>query len=397
MITQLLVCSLLTANGAPAESGQDLLVRANPQARPVDVSNRVVFGMRWREPLVRLGIRRTVFLSFGVPAISERHGYTIAGQGEGKLLALRTRDGKPIWEVEHDTPFETAVILLPPRGILPELAVAVARDGSVLAVDSRTGEEAWLGDVEADSRAPGVLAGNKLLLTTVANKLHALDPATGETLWFVGRPTPSALTVEGHSRPTVSGNRIYVGYSDGYLEAYTLDEGVREWSRPLSFSGAEFVDADADPVVADGRVFAASYSDGLYALAEEDGKTIWHKPLPAVISLAAFNGGGRELIIANSADGYVWGFHRESGELAYRVKLPPAPVSRMLVDRGFVVMAAGNSGLVVLDAFNGRPLQATAVVGSLSSTPVWRGKELAMISSEGYLYTFTFGDPGLVR
>src|SRR5690606_26945447 len=185
-----------------------------------------------------------------------------------------------------------------------------------------TGELEWSGDVEADVRAPGVLAGGRLLLTTVANKLHALDPATGEPLWFIGRPVPTTLTVEGHSRPPVSGNRLYVGYADGYLAAYTRDEGVRLWSRPLSFSGAEFVDADADPVVADGRVFAASYSDGLYALGEEDGKTVWHRPLPAVISLAAFERGSRRLIIANSADGYVWGISRESGEVIYRVKLP---------------------------------------------------------------------------
>jgi len=389
----LCVAASVGVDGAARES----LVGSSKDAVRIDASNSVVLGMRWDEGLVRTGFYRKVIESFGSPGISTRYGLVIVGQGEGAVLALRLRDGKEVWRYEHGVPFETSVSILPESERLPELAIATSRDGAVLALAVETGELLWTGNVGADVRAPALLVEDTLFLTTSANKIHALDIQTGKSKWTDGRPPASALTVEGHSAPAYHDGVVYAAFADGYVEAFRAADGVRLWSRPLSFVGGEFIDADADPIVIDGRLFVASYSDGVYALELDDGKTIWSKPAPSVTTLAPFDDGDRHYIIAASADGYIWGLDRATGNREYRVRLPPGPMSRLRVHEGFAAVAAGKAGLVVIDAGTGRPLQATAVTGWLGNDLAWEGDWAAALGSTGRLYTFSLGDAGLVK
>ncbi len=255
----------------------------------------------------------------------------------------------------------------------------------------------WSAKVGADVRAPIQRVGDALLITTVANKVHALNLADGTARWSEGRPAPTSLTVEGHSAATHVAGVVYAAFSDGYVEAYRFEDGARIWSRPLSFSGAEFIDADADPIVADGQLYVASYSDGIFALDLEQGQTVWHRPAPAVTSLAIYDDEVSSLVIAGSADGYLWALDRSDGELAYRTRMPPGAASRLIVRDRLAVMAAGDNGLLVFDARSGRPLQATALTGSLASDPTWDGDYVAAISDVGYLYLFSLGDPGMIK
>ena len=273
----LVVLSWPSAVAMGASAGDRQLTARNAQARAVDAANNTVFGLRWRKAVVRQGFYREVVESFGRPAVSPQYDLFIVGQGEGEVRALRVRDGREVWRYEHGSPFETTVTLLAPMRGQPEVAVATSLDGRVIALDTATGELRWTGDVKAAARSSAELIGELLLITNARNQVFALDPLSGDVKWSTGRPPPSGLTVQGHSRATHHDGRVYVSFSDGYVEAFEITDGARVWSRPLSFVGGEFIDADADPVVADGRLFVASYSDGVYALDLADGKTVWSR------------------------------------------------------------------------------------------------------------------------
>ncbi|HET6345323.1 MAG TPA: PQQ-binding-like beta-propeller repeat protein, partial [Myxococcota bacterium] len=301
-------------------------------------------------------------------------------------------DGVELWRYVHGVPFETgasiATLELPGAGPT-EVAMVGSRDGQLLALDLATGAPRWRTLIEGDMRAPPTLVGDRLVVTSSANKVTVLEAGTGKAVWSHGRPPPSGLTVEGHARATVHGDKVFATFSDGYVVAFALTHGTVLWSRPLSLRGGGFVDADADPIVDNGQLFVASYSDGVYALAPEDGQTLWNRFAPAVTSLALH--GGRVLV--GSADGYVWGLSRDDGALAFRTKLAVGPVSRLLVDRGLVALTGGINGLVVLDARTGKPLQATSFGGRAASDPVWVDDELAFLSSSGYLYAWRLVGP----
>ncbi|MBC7794027.1 MAG: PQQ-binding-like beta-propeller repeat protein, partial [Clostridia bacterium] len=283
---------------------------------------------------------------------------------------------------EHTAPFETAAAIVEtgtgasrPR----EIAILCGRDGKLLSFDPGTGALLWEVPVDGEMRSPPAAADGVLVVATSANKVLAVEPETGAFLWSRGRPAPTGLTVMGHSRAMVNDGIVYAAFSDGYAEAYVLEDGRGMWSRPLSLRGGDFVDSDADPVIADGRLFVASYSDGIYALDPRDGSTLWNRNVPAITSLGVHG----KTVLAGSADGWLWGIAPEAGELEYRTRLPVGTVSRMIVLGDAAMMTAGDGIFLVLDARNGKPLQATMLGGTLAGEPVIAGDELALIAGMG--------------
>ena len=391
-MTASLLCAILAA--LPLGGAVDLAgSRGRPQSS--DVSERVLFGLEWRAPIVRTGFERRVNASFGEPAVSERAHLVIVGSGEGDVRAFHLRAAKPAWTYAHGAAFETAVSLFDvgEGASAMELAILGSRDGKLLALESATGRLVWQTDVEGDVRAAASRAGALVVVATTQNRVVALELATGKIVWSAGRPPPTGLTIVGHARPLVDGGTVYAAFSDGYVEAYGAGDGARRWSRPISLKGGEFVDADADPVIAKGRLFVASYSDGIFALDPKDGQTIWTRPAAAVNRLALYD----DQVLAASGDGFVWGLAQADGAPLHRTQLPHGLVSRMEVRDNLVVLAGGETGLVVLRADNGQPLQATGLPTRLSGDPTWSGNRVSVLSADGYLYSFVRGHRGTVQ
>ncbi len=368
------------------------LTAGGRNARVVDASRSAVFSLVWRRPLVRTGFDRTVGISFGAPAVSRRRALVVAGTGEGDVVARSSRDGRLAWRYRHGEPFESAVWMVDVpaagQGEHLELAVLGCLDGSLLALDVASGRLVWRAQLDGHPRAPVRQVGDLVLVATAANRVFALNAASGEVRWSRGRTAPGSLTVHGHARPASDGQRVFATFSDGYAEAYALADGQLLWSRPLSVSRGEFVDADADPVVAGGRLFVASYSDGLYALDPTDGRTLWQRSAPAIVQLAEY----RDLVLAGSADGYLFGVAQADGDLAYRTRFAAGPLSRLVVRDGLVALSGGVNGLVVLDAQSGKPLQASTFAEPFAGDLSWEGQELAFVGASGFLYALQLRD-----
>lgn len=363
----------------------------DPPERPriFKPSKRHIFGTQWSTPLVRRGVFRVVGDSFGTPGVAAKQGVVIVGTGEGELRGYRLGTGELLWSQDIKVPF------LGPVTVIDEgdpFAVTTSADGMLMAVEITSGEPRWQTQLDGQSLAPARVAGDRLLVTTVENKVSALSIETGERLWTAGRPKPTQLTVRGHGAATVFGDTVYAGFSDGYVEAYALQDGRVIWSRPLALGTEDFYDSDADPVVVDGTLFVASYPKGVFALRPADGKTVWSVEAPAVTSLYPYG----QLILVGSADGYFWGLKQSDGELAYRVTLPQGNASRVAMSGELAIFTSGDAGLVAIRAVNGEPLQATPLLGRPGGSPAVDGEFVAAISTRGYLYVMRRGAAGLI-
>ncbi|OGQ88034.1 MAG: hypothetical protein A2289_14070 [Deltaproteobacteria bacterium RIFOXYA12_FULL_58_15] len=380
----LLLAGLLLSS--PTGRDDDELTAVKNAPRQVDASRQQIFSLAWRRPMVRTGLHRQVGTSFGAPALSRVDDIVVAASGEGDVRALRVKDGTVVWEFHHRASFETSIVIIDatedPNGSPDELAILGARDGELFALEVPTGKVRWQETLEGDPRAPAQSLGEQLLVTTSANKLYVLDSHSGNIEWSKGRPMPNGLTVVGHAMALAQDGVVYTSFSDGYAEAYRLADGSAVWSSPLSIGGGDFVDADADPVIVGDKVIFASYSDGIYGLNIRDGQAAWHRRAPAVTRLVPFN----KMVIAASADGYLWGLEQEDGTMVYRTRFASGDISRMVVRDNLVVLNAGESGLVVFDGYSGKPLQAAGYGEPFAGDLAWEGEELAFVAASGYLY-----------
>jgi outer membrane protein assembly factor BamB len=388
MTALLVACVVVTAT---ARDEIDLAAELKTPPRRVDASRNIIFDFEWRVPLVRTGALRSVNVSFVKPAILAKHKLVIVGTGEGDVKALNLKDGSVAWVSAHGEPFEGAVSLFESveGGPSTSMVVLGSRDGTLLALDAPTGRRLWTVDIGGDVRAPIARSGDTLVVQTAQNQVMGLDIASGKSRWTAGRPAPTRLTVAGHARPLVADGAVYAAFSDGYVEAYSLADGGRRWSRPLSLKGGDFMDADADPQLANGRLFVASYSDGVFALDPKDGQTVWSRNAPAVRSLAVFG----DRLVAGSGDGFVWSLLQADGAVQFRTKLEAGFATRFTIADGLVVFAGGDSGLVVLDSQSGRPLQAAGYRVRFQGDATWGGPTVAMVSADGHLYLFRYSGP----
>jgi outer membrane protein assembly factor BamB len=343
------------------------------------------FALFFRSPLVRRGFFREVHRSFGRPAIVRRADCMVVATGDGQVLGLSLSDGHVLWTRPGDVAFEAAATLFD-LGLGQQGVLLSSRQGNLLALDPRDGSLLWELFVDAEVRAAARQQGEVLFVSNVHNRVMAIDARRGTLLWSQGRSPPTGLTVEGHARPAVAGDRVYAAFSDGFLQAIDARHGEALWSRPLSLRGGPFVDADGDPQCVGNRLFACSYSDGVYAVDPEDGHTLWERPAPAPVSLVAF----ADLLIVGSADGILWGLRQTDGSLVWRLNASQGegPISRLEVDGEHLLCTAGRAGLLVIDGRHGRPIQSSGVGEAILGDPVRDGPVVGAIGASGHVYAW---------
>ena len=385
------LCGLLiSASAATVRDGAPVF-EADKPFKFLEVHNQKIFAFAWRTPLVETGFFRSIQSSAGQPAISRQFERIIVGTGEGNVVAFALQDGARVWTYEHGTPFESAVTLCDvERELLEgkeivEVALISSRSGALLALLVSSGELLWRVELGGEVRSPTVIDGALAIVATANQRVMAIELANGHPVWEMGRPPHSSLSVRGHAKPLLDNGTVYASFSDGYVEAYQLEDGSLKWSRPLSLRGGDFADADADPVLENGRLFVASYSDGVYALDPQDGQALWQQPALRVTTLIPWG----KTILAGTGTGWVFGMHQEDGRLLHRTRFDNGPVTRFALQDNLLVFTSGEDGLIALSAREGRPLQSTNYRVRFDNDVTWQHDYVSMISANGFLYLFT--------
>lgn len=113
--------------------------------------------------------------------------------GEGKLVALKTKDGKILWshdvvkEQGSESPAEYGMACSPL--VVEDLVIvtAGAREGTVVAYDTKTGQLKWTAgrDQPAGYSSPALLkvGGKPQVVVFYGTAAAGLDPKTGRALW----------------------------------------------------------------------------------------------------------------------------------------------------------------------------------------------------------------------
>jgi outer membrane protein assembly factor BamB len=350
--------------------------------REVYVAPVEVVSVRWRRhlneenailPLNRIEYKPQEFAS--ATSDGER---VFVGTSNKSFWAFSTRDGSILWR--H--PVGGAIA---GRPLYVEETGAVyfgSDDGGMYALDAATGKERWVYRTHGPIASLPVYQDGMLFFMNGENRIYSLDAKSGGWRWQYDRESPDAFTIRGYPSPLVLGDRVYAGFSDGYLGCLQASNGEVIWARSLAGESTRFMDVDSTPLYYRGLIFVSDYSTGVYALEPKDGSTRWRYDVEGAGSVAAR--GSRLYFTAAKA-----GLHALDidGHLLWRQALSEGgELSRPeIVDR-YVMVSASAGGTYFADAMTGRLYQFFFPGHGVTSPPATDGRQVYVLSNAGYFY-----------
>ena len=307
----------------------------------------------------------------------------ILGSRAGQVAAVDTTNGRVIWSVPIAGAVESEARFDPARGQV----YLGSDDGVYYAIDPQDGKIRWSYRGKGSVESRPELGPALLYFTSSANRVVALEAATGTRRWQYDREKPEGFSIHGHAGPRLGGDVLYTGFDDGYLVALGAETGELRWARSLAAASDQFVDVDSTPVLRDDLVIAASYSGGLYALRAKDGDQVRRMGVEGAVAIRA---GASRLYVASPREGLA--AVTMQGRIEWRQGLnqagdltPPQEVGPYLVFTG------GRSGLFVLDRSNGQVLQVFDPGRGMCAAPLVdvQRREIFVLANSGTLYALS--------
>lgn len=235
------------------------------------------------------------------PCVSE--GIVYFGDRDGALYALDAHTGREVWQ--HESQGVIEFITCSDTGV-----VCFDSEKNIHAVDAHTDRELWRFETDGWTRSSPTIAGDVVYFGSTDGNLYAVDVKTGTELW---RFTTTELWF---SSPSVAGGAVYFGDDDGIFYSVDIHTGQELWRFQTEGSRCY------SPVVAGNIVYFvsgaadSSYDDVIYALDTHTGEPVWKRGAggnsPVYINGAVYLAGEFGVSALNAETGEeIWAFDTE--------------------------------------------------------------------------------------
>ena len=258
----------------------------------------------------------------------------VAAGHDGDVAAHDPFTGEQLWETDTDVSISGG------PGAGSGLVVVGSSGGDVVALAGENGAVMWRAQVSSEVLSAPAVSERTVVVRTIDGKLFGLDTANGGRVWVYDRTVP-ALTLRGTSAPVIAGGLVIAGFDSGHLAAVSLVDGRLIWethvAAPTGRTELErLADIDADPVVSDGVVYAASYQGRVAAFDLATGRTLWRREMSSHAGIGA----GRRLLYVTDEQSHVWALDRGTGASLWRQDaLALRQLTRPVEYEGHVVVA----------------------------------------------------------
>ncbi len=268
-------------------------------------------------------------------------GAAVAQPGTASITALHRETGLVSWT----RPIASAVAPLVQNGTL-----YVAAADRIQALDPRTGETLWQVPLGKIVRGPLRLRGMLLLALTEPDELVAIRVDTRDVAWrrTVGETAAMSMAASDRAVYLTSASRIF---------SLNLADGSPGWERTLEGTLGE-------PAAAGDRVLVGSTTDSLWALDPESGKDkwVWRRRVFGGDVIGAVIEGDTAYV--TSADNIVRALDRGNGHQLWKAEVATRPV---LAPRAFfgavAVVGFAPTVLSTFDAKEGTAISTWEVPG----------------------------------
>ncbi|MEO8714610.1 MAG: PQQ-binding-like beta-propeller repeat protein, partial [Acetobacteraceae bacterium] len=212
------------------------------------------------------------------PVVAEGVVYTMDSAAE--VSALELASGRVLWRTRTRGKKDRSTNIGGGMGLADGVLYAVNGLGAALALNPKNGEVRWRVGIEAPGRSPPTIAAGRVFLTTLDDRLLALDAADGRELWkYQAQNATTALL--GEPAAAFAEGLIVAGFSSGELTALRADGGSVVWTDTLAAVGpgtlADIASIRGNPVISNGRVFAVGMGGITLALDLHAGRRLWER------------------------------------------------------------------------------------------------------------------------
>ena len=242
------------------------------------------------------------------------------------------------------------------------------------------------------------VADGSVYVISQDNQIFALKAADGTTAWS----NAAALEVAGvfgNGSPAVDRGTVVAGFSSGELNAYRYENGRMVWQDALSRTSistgvGSLSDIDADPVIANGMVYALGQGGRMVALDLTSGQRVWELNMAGIATPWVAG----DWLFAVNDKAQLIAVQRMTGKIRWINQLPrwekekkkTGPISYygpvLAGDR--LIVAGSNGALINVNPTNGSFQSQTNAGGGVRFQPVVAGGTLYLLTDEGRLLAY---------
>jgi len=250
------------------------------------------------------------------PLLEEERLYVATEAPEGRVYALRLRDGRTLWSTKTES-------VVAPLALEGDTIFAATERGTVLRLEAERGAVAWRRHLPGAVRAAPVATPFGLAVATAADTLYLLDKTSGEVRARLA--TPGTVL----AAPALAESRLYFGTTGGHVLAVELPGLAVAWDHPAGDGVFGAVAVARDTVYAlarDGALWLipAAHPAGARAIALRIVATAGPTPLAAGVLVASVSG---EVLLVDPGAGTI----RWRVQLDGPIEQPPLVRDRQLV------------------------------------------------------------------
>lgn len=316
------------------------------------------------------------------PAISDTAIFT--SHIDGTVTAVNKVTGQIIWQVKTNIPITTG------PGVGDNIVVVGSRSGDIVALSQANGKLAWKTTIADEILAQPTIASGMVIMKTIDGNVVALSTQDGKERWSYQQTEPS-LILRGASTPAINNRNVLIGFANGNLAKLTLHDGRLVWLQTIAIPEGTFaiqrmIDIDANPVVFDQHVYAATYQGKIASLDWFTGRTLWSQDISSYTGMAA----NENSVYVSDAKSHVWAFSADSGLVNWRqTELQARQVSGPILMGNYVVVGDGEGYLHWLSNRDGHFVARLHIGSGIYAAPIVDHQILYAVTKDGYLAAYT--------
>lgn len=304
-------------------------------------------------------------------------GRVFVADAAGRVQSI-SANGELQWSVKTKARLSAGPVLADGALLLGTL------DGEVLALEAGDGSERWRSQLSSEVVTQPAAADDLVVVRSGDGRVYGLAAEDGARRWTLNRSVP-ALTLRGGAPLLLDYARVYVGMDNGRVLAVNRSNGEPVWEEAVSVPAGRteierIVDVDADLLLVDGVLFAASYGGDLVAFEAASGRALWRR------SMASYSGMSldAQCLYVTDVDAVVWCLDPRNGAALWEQnQLMHRQLSAPLAYKGNVLVADFDGYVHALSAASGK------IIGRMRS-----GSDAVVVpmqSADGQVYLLNRG------